>query len=218
MPKKPARARERVVFTLNEPTRPIPGGARRQSVRVSEADRSVIRQRERVNRLLLRHDLERPVATIRVADLPLIRQIAREGSLSNHEPVLRRHAILLLGDHPGAENVNLLVDLARYGEDFYARSSALAALGKTGLMMAGPLLREGLHSTEPLERVSAEKGLLTLGEKIGAGALRAIFEGESDENTLRILARIAGGLAPASPKAGKPAPKRRKTSRRPARP
>jgi hypothetical protein len=184
-------------------------------VRVSGPEFSINRQRERLNRLLIAHDLEKPVATIRPADLAMIRQIALEGAITNQEPVLRRHAIFMLAQHPTAENMNALVDLATHGEDYYVRGHALQALGATGFHLAGPILREGLKYSSFFERRAAESGLLRLGQKIGPAALSAVFDGERDEYALQSFKRVLGALVPRKPGARKSNVKRNTTARRP---
>src|SRR5207248_2146417 len=96
--------------------------------------------RERLDRLLLFHDLEPPTANLErlsEEDLAQLRQIAVEGVMANQPPALRYQAILLLGRYPSVQNLNLLEQLARYGEDEYVRSHALTALGATEVSMAG---------------------------------------------------------------------------------
>jgi hypothetical protein len=58
-----------------------------------------------------------------------------------------------------ADDLNLLTDLARFGEDFYVRGHALLALGSTGTYAhLEPVLR-GLDAEEPVERAAAGKAL-----------------------------------------------------------
>lgn len=65
------------------------------------------------------------------------------------------------------ENLNLLEELARYGEDLYVRSYALTALGNTRLKIVGAILRDGLVSANPLERTAASKALIVLARAEG---------------------------------------------------
>src|SRR5262245_34053186 len=144
-------------FRLNEPKPTIPGGTRRASVRIDRGRIPEIARRERLNRLLLAHDpevAEKNRARITDRDLELLRRIAQEGALAGTPPALRRNAIAYLADRPTPENVNLLVDLARHGEDFYVRGAALAALGRTGLRAVAPILADGLVAQEPVEAAS----------------------------------------------------------------
>jgi hypothetical protein len=198
-------------FRLNEPKPTIPGGPRRASVRVDRGPIPEIAQRERLNRLLLAHDpevAEQNRARITDRDLALLRRIAQEGALSGMAPVLRRNAITYLADRPTPENVNLLVDLARHGEDFYVRGAALAALGRTGLRAVAPILADGLAAQEPVEAASAEHGVVALARALGEPALRAAL---ATERRRAVLDRLDRALARAA-EAGKP--QRRRPRRR----
>jgi HEAT repeat protein len=183
-----------------EPEKQIPGGIQRKSVFVDREELPAIVQRERINQLLLAHDLHTPEGyqrEIKEEDLALIRQIAREGAVTNIEPVMRQRAILLLGTFPTVENLNLLTELARYGEDFYVRSYALLALGKTGLLLAGPVLSKGLSSADPIESNAAEKALTALGRQVGMAAFRSLFEDEQNEDVRQKIERVLANLTPA---------------------
>jgi len=185
-------------FRLNEPKPTIPGGAKRASVRVDRGRIPEIAQRERLNRLLLAHDpevAEQNRAKITDRDLELLRRIAQEGSLAGTPPALRRNAIVYLGDRPTPENVNLLVDLARHGEDFYVRGAALAALGRTGLRAVAPILADGLAAQEPVEAASAEYGVVALARALGGPALRAAL---ATERRRAVLDRLDRALAKAA--------------------
>jgi HEAT repeats len=198
-------------FRLNEPKPTIPGGPRRASVRVDRGQIPEVAQRERLNRLLLAHDpevAEENRARITDRDLPLLRRIAQEGALSGTAPALRRNAIAYLADRPTPENVNLLVDLARHGEDFYVRGAALAALGRTGLRAVAPILADGLAAQEAVEAASAEHGVVALARTLGAPALRAAL---ATERRRAVLDRVDRALARVT-EAGKP--QRRRPRRR----
>jgi len=179
-------------FRLNEPKPTIPGGARRRSVRIARSRVPDVAGRERLNRLLLAHDpeiAEQNRAKITDRDLELLRQIALEGALAGTPPALRRNAINFLADWPTPENVNLLVDLAGRGEDFYVRGAALAALGRTGLRAVARILADGLAAREPVEAASAEHGIVALVGAIGAAAVRAELANERRKNVLERLDR-----------------------------
>ncbi len=179
-------------FRLNEPERRIPGGPRRASVRVARGRVPDVRRRERLNRLLLAHDPEvaqRNRDKIGDDDLELLRRIAQEGALSGTPPALRRNAITYLADRPTPENINVLVDLASHGEDFYVRGAALAALGRTGLRAVAPILADGLAAQEPVEAAAAEHGIASLARTIGAAGLRAALAAERRKIVLERLDR-----------------------------
>ena len=128
-------------FRLNEPVARIAGGTRRTSVAQRGVQFADIRARERLQRILLRHDPDGAVPKLSARDMGLLRQIATEGALANHAPMIRRSAIVLLGTSPTAENLELLAELALAGEDFYVRSHALLALASTGLKVVAPFVK-----------------------------------------------------------------------------
>jgi hypothetical protein len=164
-----------------------------------------VARRERLNRLLLAHDpeiAEENRARLTEDDFRLLRQIAQEGALAETPPVLRQNAIAFLADRPTAENLNVLEDLARRGDDPYVRGAALVALGQTGLRVVAPILAEGLVARDPIEAASAEHGVVALGSAIGESGLRAAFHGERRRAVLkrfdRALQRVAeAGKRPA---------------------
>jgi DNA invertase Pin-like site-specific DNA recombinase len=178
-------------------------------VRVDRGQIPEAAQRERLNQLLLAHDpevAERNRARITDRDFELLRRIAQEGALAGTPPVLRRNAITYLADRPTPENLNLLVDLARHGEDLYVRGAALAALGRTGLGAVAPILVDGRAAREPVEAAAAEHGIVALGRVIGVSGLRAAFAGERRKAVLERLDRALARIADA----GKPARRRPK--------
>lgn len=167
-----------VEFILNEPVKPIPGGTRRESVEVDLKAYPQIQRRLRLNRLLLAHDpevAEESLAELGEGDLPVLRRMAQETILSGNEPMLRRNAISALGRFPNPENLNLLAQLARYGEDLYVRGAALAALADTGISMVLPVLKEGLAARDPIEYQIAQQGLVRLGAVIGSGPIEELL-------------------------------------------
>jgi HEAT repeat protein len=151
--------------------------------------------------MLIAHDLEparRPAVKLTAQDYALLRQIALEGSISNAFPPVRASAILYLARVPSVENLNLLADLARNGEDHLVRGHALLALGQCGVDLATPLLVDGLASSYSFERAAAEKGLLSLGEKLGLQAIRTAL---AHERLREVRERIASRLTqPAKPR------------------
>jgi HEAT repeat protein len=190
-------------FRLNEPEPRIPGGRRRKSVRVARGQLPEIARRERLNQLLLAHDPEVAAQNRERLDesyFPLLRQVAQEGALAGTPPALRQNAIAFLAEHPTPENLDVLEHLARRGDDVYVRGAALAALGKTGLRLAAPILAEGLAARDPIEAASAEHGVVALGRALGEPGLRAAFQGEKRKVVLdrleRALEKVAQGDRP----------------------
>ncbi len=200
-------------FRLNEPKPRVPGGSRRESVRVDRAGVREIARRERLNQLLLAHDpdvAEQNRAKITMDDLELLRAIAQEGAISGTPPALRRNAIACLSRWPTPENLNVLVQLARQGEDFYVRGAALAALGETGLRTVAPILADGLAAREPVEAAGAERGVVALGRAIGASALRAALG--TTQRPKAVLDRVDRALARISEARPSRAARRRRTA------
>jgi HEAT repeat protein len=177
-------------FRLNEPKVRILGGERRSSVLAKGAQFAEIRRRQKLNQILLLHDPDGSAKPLGLRDMAIVRQIATEGPAANQVPALRRNAIFALSESISRENLELLAELALFGEDFYVRSNALLALGRTGLKVAAPLLRDGLKAEEFHERQAAEVGLAALGRKAGIGFLRGVLENQGDERTSEVLARI----------------------------
>ena len=189
-----SRTIRRDPFRLNEPGPRIAGGARRPSVLVADRAFARIRERARLERLLLQHDPDGSHQELSVRDMSLLRQIATEGAVTNQVPAIRRGAILLLGASPTRENLELLTELAVSGEDLYVRSHALLALGRTGLKLAAPLLRDALRSDERLERQAAETALRLLAARAGPAIVAATRQGERDAEVREALRRIIAAL------------------------
>jgi hypothetical protein len=199
-------------YRLNEPDPGIPGGRERKSVKVDRARVPDIARRERVSQLLVAHDPEtvkKNWEKLGEEDLALVRLIAREGALAGTPPAVRRNAIVLLGERPTGENLNVLEELARRGEDIYTRSAALVALGRTGLGAVAPILAEGLRAPDPIEATAAERGVIALGRSLGESGLRAVFHGDRRKAVLAGLERALKQLAQEG-KPRRPRPKRQR--------
>ena len=189
-------------FLLNEPAARIPGGSKRTSVLVDRKSLPLIARRVQLNSLLLWHDLELPAKQLNQIssdDIRLLRQIVVEGATTNQIPAIRYSAILLLARWPDVESLNLLHDLARYGEDVYVRSYALLALGSTKLTMVGETLRDGLASSDQVERNAAAKALATLGRAAGPAAIAALASREPRSRVVEKLNEIRKALGQATP-------------------
>lgn len=185
-------------YRLNEPEPAIPGGPERESVTVDRAQLAGVAQRERINRLLLSHDPETAEdarAKLDESDLALLRVIAREGAVAGGPPALRRHAIAFLAHRPTTENLNVLEELARRGEDPYTRGAALVALGQTGLRIVAPILAEGFTARDPIEATAAERGVIALARAVGEPELRAAFHGERRKPVLEGVERALRAAA-----------------------
>lgn len=182
----------------NEPMPKLPGGTRRASVKVDRP--AAIARRERLERMLIAHDLE-PADRVRMKltaeDHAVLRQIALEGAIANSTPAVRAHAILYLASEASVEDLNVLADLARHGEDHIVRGHALIAIGASGVRLGEPLLVQGLVANHAFERAAAEKGLLALGRRVGASAVRwALADDQFRAVRQRLEERLAGGTRP----------------------
>jgi HEAT repeat protein len=149
---------------------------KRRSRTVDRADLPAVRRREELAAVLRAHDPD--IATeaarqITPDDSALLRQIAREGALSGADPSVRAAAVTMLGRLPSVENLNLLAELAKRGEDLDIRAQALVSLGATGLELASPVLRDALAARDPLEAAAGAKGLEALARAIGSARVRA---------------------------------------------
>ena len=83
-------------FKLNEPTKQILGGTRRESIRVPSSENPEVARRLRLNRLLLIHDpdiADENLEQIDEQDQPALRRIAQESVLSGNEPELANAVI-----------------------------------------------------------------------------------------------------------------------------
>jgi hypothetical protein len=159
----------------NEPVPAVPGGRGRASRLADTSGLPVIAARKRVVEHLLAHD--RPESDnafegLTDADYVLVRVIAQEGAATRMTPALRFSALAALGARPSAANINLLTDLARFGEDFYVRGHAVLALGSTGSYAHLPALMAGLRAAEPFERLAAASAINRL---VAATSLEAVL-------------------------------------------
>jgi HEAT repeats len=154
----------------------IPGGPYRHSTVIDKESVSAIRTRERVTTKLLSHDIdvkEVDIFSFNEEEYEIIRLIATEGIISGNEPAIRYKAIMALANVLSSQNLNTLVDLARFSEDLYVRSHALLALGKTGLFSNLPIVISGLRSKERFEQKAASRALLRIIHETSLSAVRA---------------------------------------------
>jgi len=123
--------------------------------------------------------------------------------------VARKHAIALLGSLAGAEDLNLLSDLARFDAEPAIRAEALAGLARSGAAMATPILVEAIASSDLLEAAAASKALGILAGKAGVAAVRAHAD-KGPAKGKKLAAAVLDRLA--SPAEARPA--KRSASRR----
>jgi len=145
-----------------QPELNIRGGVSRPSALVDRSDFPELASRERVLSVLRARDAEtreQELKRLEEADLAIIRAIAQEGAAANAEPTVRYNAISALVQRSGAENLNLLTDLAEFGEDFYVRGHAVLALGAAGLNMALPMIASHLLAEERFEQLAAQRAI-----------------------------------------------------------
>jgi hypothetical protein len=145
-----------------QPELNIRGGVSRPSTFVDRSDFPELAARERVLSVLRAHDVEtreQELKCLEEADLAVIRAIAQEGAAANAEPTVRYSAIAALFRRSEAANLNLLTDLAEFGEDFYVRGHAVLALGAAGLHLALPTIASHLLAEERFEQAAAERAI-----------------------------------------------------------
>ncbi len=184
------------IHTINEPEIKIKGGSIRASKQVDRSEIPALQARERVLSVLRAHDPDsRRLAMSKLleSDQAMMRVIAQEGAASNVEPAVRYAAIAALASTAAAESLNLLVDLAHFGEDFYVRSHAVLALGASGMHVALPAIAGHLTAAERIERSAARKAVELIVRKTSVESVKAhasLLDRESEAEVIRIL----GGL------------------------
>lgn len=151
----------------------VPGGPRRKSVLADRLDLPAISARERVASILRSHDDPAVVERLTDSDQPTIRLLAQESAAFGAEPAIRYGAIAALARRPEMENINLLTDLARFGEDCYVRGHALLGLGRLGSYAHLPVIAAGLDAADPFEKAAAAKALVAVAATARPGALDA---------------------------------------------
>ena len=188
----------------NEPEKEIPGGARRLSSFVGRQEFPDIARREELNGLLLAHDpesAEEAMIQITEEDSALLRQIALEGAITGVEPAIRRNAITHLGRFPNGDNLDVLIDLSRSGEDPYVRGTALRALGRTGLRLAIDVVAGSLDATDRIEAQQAGLALKDLHSALGPAVLKRHLASETDGRLRRLLGDIIRSIEEPPPRA-----------------
>ncbi len=159
--------------TNGGPTAEIPGGPVRASRIADRRDLPALEARERVSAVLRVHDEPDAFDRLEPADLPMVRLLAGESAALGGQPAIRYSAIAALAHRPGAAELNLLTDLARFGEDSYVRGHALLALGRTGSYAHLPVLSAALEAEDDFERGAAGKAIAALARHASPDALAA---------------------------------------------
>jgi HEAT repeat protein len=150
----------------NEPQPMVKGGVMRASRLIDRSEFPALQVRERVLKLLRAHCPDsRGDAKFEESDYAVVRLIAQEGAISNAEPAVRYKAIAALASSSTAENLNLLIDLAEFGEDFYVRGHAVLALGLAGTQIALPTIARHLNATERFEQAAAASAVALIARK-----------------------------------------------------
>ncbi|CAB3744163.1 hypothetical protein LMG27174_07113 [Paraburkholderia rhynchosiae] len=159
-----------------QPDPKIPGGGSRPSTIVSRSELPALIARERIVKVLLMHDVQEKNVALQAlgeADFGIVRVIAQEGAAANSEPALRYNAIAALAYGRSPDNLNLLLDLAQYGEDFYVRGHALLALGTTGLYLALGPVASHLGARERFEQIAARRAIRLVAQRSSVDGVRA---------------------------------------------
>jgi hypothetical protein len=201
------------------------GRPRRRSVLVDRQQLPSIAARERVAALLRAHHVapdDTALSAIAEEDFALVRIIAQEGSASNIDPAIRYTAIAALARTCHRENLNLVAELAAFGEDFYVRGHAVLALGTTGLVMTLPIVAAHLDAQERFEQLAAERAVEALVRRNSPAAVRsflAVVDNRQARTRIEtIIDRVAedARAAPSEPRTTEP--RRQEPAQRPARP
>lgn len=176
----------------NEPQVKIRGGAIRTSKRIDRVEFPALQARKRVANVLRAHDLDSrgfAITALLESDHALVRIIAQEGAISNTEPAVRYNAIAALASAATAEDVNLLLDLAHFGEDFYVRGHALLALGASGMQISLPAIAGHLTAADKFEQDAARKAVALIARKTSIESLKA-HASLLDENSRAEVGKI----------------------------
>jgi HEAT repeat protein len=167
---------------------------RRSNFRVRD-DLPDVRARDELTTLLRTHDLPESVtnfAQLTDEHAALLRKIAQESGTSNTNPTLRRKAITALGHWPSLSNLKVLRAVAEGDDDRAVRVTALTALAHCGMESEIPLLLAALGSPDPVESVTAGKGLLTLAARLGPDVVAHALPSEQALESADDLPREAG--------------------------
>lgn len=160
----------------NEPEIKIKGGPIRTSTPMDRSGFPAIAARERVLKALRAHDPDSrdfAASVLEAADYALVRVIAQEGAICNAEPSVRYNAIAALAASGKADDLNLLADLAHFGEDFYVRGHALLALGAAGIALALPAIASHLSAEERFEQSAARRAIALIARRNSAESVQA---------------------------------------------
>lgn len=160
----------------NEPEIKVKGGAIRASRLIDRSEFPALEARQRVLKVLQAHDPDSralALAALRESDYALVRVIAQEGAISNVEPTVRYNAFTALAPSGTAESLNLLTDLAHFGEDFYVRGHALLALGAVGSTLALPAIARHLNAAEKFEQSAARRAIALIVKKSSIECVQA---------------------------------------------
>jgi HEAT repeat protein len=174
------KSKTKIEFVLNEPLPKIKNGNKRKSIRVTAKEFPARAQRERLNGILLKHDLHTiDKNKLTAKDVDLLKQIAVEGTITNNIPALRYNAIIRLASFPTAETINTLSYLANHGEDYYIRSHAILALGECGIELSIPVIAKSMNDPNLLIHNSAKKALIKLVNKMGIERIQNYFTSDT---------------------------------------
>jgi HEAT repeat protein len=193
---------------------PIPGGARRTSVRASLSGLDAVRIRQQLNVRLLAgacgNDPRAGNVAFSDAELPVLLQIARE-RVSGTNPLVRRAAVSALGTFHRLEVVEALTQLAASEVEHESiRADAVVALAGASPSLAATVLRQNVDDPSPLVRQSVTIALGRSGTPEAAALLAELTRSERNAAVRDRAAAVARTLGIAS-RAKPPAPRKRAT-------
>jgi HEAT repeat protein len=194
---------------------PVPGGARRESVRADLSGLEAVSRRQRLNVRLLEHSCgnDRDVGELRFEDddLRLLVQIARERR-SGTNPLLRRAAVTALGTFQHLEAVETLTRLAASEVEHEGlRGAALVALAGASPSLTPGIVRKHVDDPSPLVRQAAAIALGRSGRPEAAEVLAELVRGEKIAAVRERAAAAAESLGVRVPGATRPRGRRKGT-------
>jgi hypothetical protein len=185
---KTQKAAVTIDFITNEPRKLIAGGSVRESTLLDHAAWPAVARRERLTALLFTHcQSGRLEDYLQPEDEELLQRICQETITTGTHPVIRQKAIWALRFYPTPRSINVLADLAEFGEDEYIRSHAIASLAAMRLSLALPLFARKLcdHSDRVID--AAERAMRETVDVLGEEVLATVLaSAESTQMRQRI--------------------------------
>src|SRR5436309_15294329 len=167
----------------NEPKPVFAGGPRRPSVRVNLKKFAPVRERQRINRLLLEctcaYDRTEP-HVFKAGELKMLQQIALERD-PHGNPVLRREAVTALGRTQSIEALQTLWTIAASDFEHDAiRGHALLSLARIAPALAPVFVAKVFDEKSRALRQMAVTALIEVASRECQATIRKLLKGERD--------------------------------------